>query len=170
MHQLQRYQHAGSHLHFLLHTNRNHLDWVNWIIVLGTHLGDFRHESNIFDSSKDGMGTGTATIKPIQKGIVCHVNEKLRPSTLRLTGIGHTKCSGLIGNALVDLSHFIGNPAIMSASVLLSIARRERCVGIRPTGARSRAVGVLRIRTSKLTHEGGDHSMKVKTVVIAAVG
>ena len=110
---------------------------------------------------KHWMGTLGTLVKPIQKGIVVDIDEKLRSSRLRTSGIGHGKSSGSIGNALMILSNFVGDASTGIALVHVAITALEITVGVGSTSSSLGGVGVLGIRATKLIHKVGNDTVKV---------
>jgi hypothetical protein len=102
---------------------------------------------------KHGMRTLGTFIKPIQKGIVIDIDEKLRSSRFRTSGIGHGKSSGSIGNALMVLSNFVGDASTGIALVRVAVTSLE---GTASVGSTIRLV----IHT-ELIHKVGNDTVKV---------
>lgn len=97
---------------------------------------------------KNRVRTLGALIKPIQKGIVVDIDEKLRSSRLRTSGIGHGKSSGSIGNALVILSNFVGDASTGITLVGVTVTSLERTAGVGATSSSLGRVGVLGMRAA----------------------
>lgn len=80
----------------LFHSNRNHFNGRDGIVVARRDLADANHEIVIFhNAAKDGVRRFRGTVKPIQKAIVCvsncetcvecveHIGERINvPATL----------------------------------------------------------------------------------------
>jgi len=120
--------------------------------------------------SKHGVSTWGGSVEPVQKRVMGHIDEKLAATRFGLSGVGHGKRSGFIGDLLVGLSDLIGNTAPSVARVGFAIRCLEGGVGIRSTGARTRRIGVLGVRTTKLGHKVGNHTVKVNAIIKATVG
>lgn len=94
------------------------------------------------------MRTLGTFIKPIQKGIVIDIDEKLRSSRFRTSGIGHGKSSGSIGNALMVLSNFVGDASTGIALVRVAVTSLEGTASVGSTSSSLGRVGVLGIRAT----------------------
>lgn len=113
------------------------------------------------------MSTGGRPIEKVQKGVVCDIDEKLRPSRLRSSRIGHTESARFVGY----LGHkFIRNASVTVASVLRTIAGEELGARRRTTGAGSVRVGILGVGTPELIHKVRNDPVEMNTVIETRVG
>ena len=100
--------------------------------------------------SKDGMGAGSRSVEPVQKGVVSNVDKELGSSAFGLAGVGHGKGSRFVADSLVGLTDLVGDSTAAVASVGLAVTTLEGGVGVGTTGSSTRRERVLGIRTSKL--------------------
>jgi hypothetical protein len=107
------------------------------------------------------------SIEPIQKIIVGHIDEKLRPTRFWLTRVGHAQGSRFIGQLAGQL---IWNATLLIASVHAAVAAREFGLGSRTSSTGPVGVGVLGVRATKLIHKIWNDSVKVDSIVEPRVG
>ena len=113
------------------------------------------------------MSTGGRPIEKVQEVVVRDIDEKLRPSRLRSSRVGHTESARFVGN----LGHkFIRNTSVAVASVLRPIAGEELGARRWPAGAGSVRIRILGIGTPELVHEIGNDSVEMNTVIETRVG
>ena len=133
----------------LLNSDRDHLDWFNRVVIASTDLRDLDHQIVVFRYlSKDGVSRGRASVKPIQKRVVCNVDKELASARFRSARVGHGQCTRTVGDFLGKL---IRNATLTIAGVCLAVQSLKLRTRSRTAGTRTRTVGVLGVRASKLS-------------------
>jgi hypothetical protein len=136
-----------------------------------TYLADLDNEIISFcDFAKDRVGRSSTVVEPIQEGVVVHIDEELRATSLRSASVGHGKSSRGIGDALMVLADFIRDVSSSITLDSLAVTRLEGGSSSRSSSSSTCTVGVLGVRASELVHKIGDNTVKMDSIVVTTVG
>jgi hypothetical protein len=136
-----------------------------------TYLADFDNEIISFcDLAKDRVGRWSTVVEPIQEGVVVHIDEELRATSLSSASVGHGKSSRGIGDALMVLADFIRDVSSSITLDSLAVTSLEGGSRIRSSSSSTWTVGVLGVRASELVHKVGNNTVKMDSIVVTTVG
>mmetsp|Transcript_62622 Transcript_62622/g.107498 ORF Transcript_62622/g.107498 Transcript_62622/m.107498 type:complete len:219 (-) Transcript_62622:25-681(-) len=139
-----------------------HLDWNRGIVPLRLGIIDLRHDVRTGqDLSEDGV-LGLAARKPVQVGVVAHVDEELGAPRVGSARVGHGERERRVGvfrNVLIlDVAAVAAFLDLARGQILESAIRWATLAGVP-------GLGVFGVGAAKLVHEAWDHAVEVDAVV-----